>query len=219
MSLPLFFFGFPSPWFLLTHWPFFPTLNYTSLPASYLNTIFFSFSLFDFSSLCLASSQSPVLHLQYCFCDWLWWFQDALFIVVHDSFVPDLKCFSVVVSPRKAEQLGVTTITEFAILVLSPVLLGGVFEQFCKLQRIFADFLNRCEKKAINGNVNHLLKQSTGLKEVPVFALLHQLGEFNAGTGMIVTILWINSKAFLLLKKKSYNFSEVFVCKGEKLFL
>lgn len=69
------------------------------------------------------------------------------------------------------------------------MLLSGVFEQLCKLQRIFADFLNRREKKTINGNVNHLLKQATGLEEVPVFALLHQSGEFNAGTGMVVTIL------------------------------
>ena len=37
----------------------------------------------------------------------------------------------------------------------------------------FADFLNRCEKKTINGNVNHLPKQATGLKEVTVFALFH----------------------------------------------
>lgn len=108
--------------------------------------------------------------------------------MVHGSFVPDLKCFSVV-SPRKSEQSGGTTIIEFVVLVLSPVLLSGVFEQFCKLQRIFADFLNGREKKTINGNVNHLLKQAAGLEEVAVFALLHQSGEFNAGTGMIVTIL------------------------------
>lgn len=69
------------------------------------------------------------------------------------------------------------------------MLLSGVFEQFCKLQRIFADFLHRRKKKTIDGNVNHLLKQATGLKEVAVFALLHQFGELNAGTGMIVTIL------------------------------
>lgn len=108
--------------------------------------------------------------------------------MVHGSFVPDLKCFSVV-SPRKPEPLCLTTIIEFVILVLSPVLLSGVFEQFCKLQRILADFLNRCEKKTINGNVDHLLKQAAGLEEVAVFALLHQPGELNAGTGMIVTIL------------------------------
>lgn len=53
------------------------------------------------------------------------------------------------------------------------MLLSGVFEQFCKLQRVLADFLNGREKKAINGNVNHLLKQATGLKEVTVFALFH----------------------------------------------
>lgn len=82
-----------------------------------------------------------------------------------------------------------TAVIEFVILVVSPVLLSGVFEQFCKLQRIFADFLNRREKKTINSNVNHLLQQATGLEEVAVFALLHQFGEFNAGTGMIVAIL------------------------------
>lgn len=64
-------------------------------------------------------------------------------------------------------------VLRFVFLILSPVLLRGVFEQFCKLQRVFADFLNRCEKKTINGNVNHLLKQATGLKEVTVFALFH----------------------------------------------
>jgi len=53
------------------------------------------------------------------------------------------------------------------------VLLSGVFEQFCKLQRVFADFLNGREKKTIDGNVNHLLQQATGLKEVTIFALFH----------------------------------------------
>lgn len=74
-----------------------------------------------------------------------------------------------VLSPKSNE----VPVLRFVFLILSPVLLRGVFEQFCKLQRVFADFLNRCEKKTINGNVNHLLKQATGLKEVTVFALFH----------------------------------------------
>lgn len=69
------------------------------------------------------------------------------------------------------------------------MLLSGVLEQFGELQRVFADFLNGREKKTVDGDVNHLLEQAAGFEEVTVFALFHELGKFNAGTGMIVTIL------------------------------
>lgn len=116
------------------------------------------------------------------------------------------------VSPGGSEELGVIPVMRFVFFIRSPVLLSGVFEQFCELQRVFADFLNGCEKETVDGDVNHLLKQTAGFEEVTVFALFHQFGKFNAGTGMIVTILRINREAFLLQREKKVKaLTKVFV--------
>lgn len=85
---------------------------------------------------------------------------------------------------------------------LSPVLLCGVFEQFRQLQWVLADLLYRREQEAVNSNVDHLLQQAAGLKEVPVPALLHQVGQLRAGAGVVVTVLGIDRKALLLGKRK-----------------
>lgn len=69
MSLPLFLFGFLSPWFLLTHWPFISLwITHPSLHPVYTPFSSPSPSL-TYSSLCHASSLSPVLHFQILF----WW--------------------------------------------------------------------------------------------------------------------------------------------------
>lgn len=65
----------------------------------------------------------------------------------------------------------------------------GVFEQFCQLQRVLADLLNWSQQKTIQRYVNHLLKQSASLKEEYILVDLHQLGELDAGIGVVVAIL------------------------------
>lgn len=84
----------------------------------------------------------------------------------------------------------------------SPVLLRGVLEQLRQLQWVLADLLHRCEQEAINSNVHHLLQQAAGLKEVPVPALLHQVGQLGTGAGVVVTVLRIDHKTFLLGRRK-----------------
>lgn len=74
----------------------------------------------------------------------------------------------------------------------------GVLEQFSKLQRILADLLNRRKQESIQGNVNHLLEQATGLKEEHILLDLHQFGELHAGIGVVVAILRIDLEVCLL---------------------
>lgn len=85
---------------------------------------------------------------------------------------------------------------------LSPVLLRGVLEQLSQLQGVLADLLHGCEQEAVNGDVDHLLQQAAGLKEVPVPALLHQAGQLRAGPRVVVTVLGIDSEALLLGRGK-----------------
>lgn len=80
----------------------------------------------------------------------------------------------------------------------SPVLRVGIFEQFCQLQRVLADLLNWSQQKTIQRYVNHLLKQSASLKEEYILVDLHQLGELDAGIGVVVAILWIDLEICLL---------------------
>lgn len=78
------------------------------------------------------------------------------------------------------------------------MLLGGVLEQLGQLQRVFTDLLHRCEEEAIQGDVNHLLEQAAGLKEVPVPALLHEVGQLHTCTWVVVAVLGVDGKALLL---------------------
>lgn len=65
----------------------------------------------------------------------------------------------------------------------------GILEQLSQLQWVLADLLNWGKQETIQGNVDHLLEQSAGLKEEHVFVDLHELRELNAGVGMVVAIL------------------------------
>lgn len=78
------------------------------------------------------------------------------------------------------------------------MLLCGVLEQLGQLQRVFADLLHGREEEAIQGDVDHLLKQAAGLEEVPVLALLHEVGQLHAGTRVVVAVLRVDGKALLL---------------------
>lgn len=71
----------------------------------------------------------------------------------------------------------------------SPVLRVCVFEQLCQLQRVLADLLYRSEKEAVQRNVDHLLQQPARLKEEHILVDLHQLGELDAGVGMVIAVL------------------------------
>lgn len=88
-----------------------------------------------------------------------------------------------------------------------PVLLGGVLEQLSQLQRVFADLLHRCEEEAIQGYIDHLLEQAAGLKEVPVLALLHEVGQLHTGSWVVVTVLRVDGKALLLEGKATSSVS------------
>ena len=70
-----------------------------------------------------------------------------------------------------------------------PVILDGVLQQFGQLQRVFADLLDRSEQEAVNGDVDHLLDQTTSLKEVLVASVLHQSGQLHAGVHVVVAVL------------------------------
>lgn len=65
----------------------------------------------------------------------------------------------------------------------------GVFEQLGQLQWVLADLLNWGEQETIQGDVDHLLEQSAGLEEEHVLVGLHELGELDAGIGVVVAIL------------------------------
>lgn len=75
------------------------------------------------------------------------------------------------------------------VCVCIPMLRVGVFEELGELQWVFADFLHGCEQEAIERNVDHLLEQTTSLEEEHILLHLHQLGELDAGVGVIVTVL------------------------------
>ena len=74
----------------------------------------------------------------------------------------------------------------------------GVFKQLSQLQWVLADLLNWGEQEAIQRNVNHLLEESARLKEEHVLVDLHELGELDAGVGMVVAILRIDLEICLL---------------------
>lgn len=86
-----------------------------------------------------------------------------------------------------------------------PVLWVGVFQQFCQLQRILADLLNRSKQESIQGNVDHLLEQTTGLKKEHILLDLHQFGELHAGIGVVVAILGVDLEVCLLDGKRNRN--------------
>lgn len=80
---------------------------------------------------------------------------------------------------------------------------GGVLEQFSQLQGVFTDLLDRCEQKSRYGNVNHLLEETAGLKEMLISPRLHQALQLSTGCWMSVTVLRVDRKALSLpLKKK-----------------
>lgn len=87
------------------------------------------------------------------------------------------------------------------------MLLCGVLEQLSQLQWVFADLLHRGEQEAIQGDVNHLLEQPAGLEEVPVLALLHEVGQLHTGTWVVVAVLRIDGKALLLEGKTASSVS------------
>ncbi len=74
----------------------------------------------------------------------------------------------------------------------------GVLQQFSQLQRILADLLNRSKQESIQRNVDHLLEQTTGLKEENILLDLHQFGDLHAGIGVVVAIFRVDLKVCLL---------------------
>ena len=88
--------------------------------------------------------------------------------------------------------------TSFGWCCAVPVLLGCVFEKLCQLQRVFTDLLDGGEEEAVDGDINHLLEEATGLKEVLVPAISHQLAELHAGVQVVVTVLGVDPEAILL---------------------
>lgn len=88
-----------------------------------------------------------------------------------------------------------------------PVLLCGVLEQLSQLQWVFADLLHRREEEAVQGDVDHLLEQAAGLEEVPVLAVLHEVGQLHAGAWVVVAVLRVDGKALLLEGKTTSSVS------------
>lgn len=70
-----------------------------------------------------------------------------------------------------------------------PVVFGCIFEQFSQLQRVFTDLLDWREQEAGDRNVNHLLEEATGLKEMLIFPHLHEALQLRTGDRVSVTVL------------------------------
>lgn len=87
------------------------------------------------------------------------------------------------------------------------MLLCGVLEQLSQLQWVFADLLHRREEEAIQGDVDHLLEQAAGLEEVPVLAVLHEVGQLHTGARVVVAVLRVDGKALLLEGKTTSSVS------------
>lgn len=75
---------------------------------------------------------------------------------------------------------------------------GRVLEQLPQLQGVFADLLHRSEQEAGDGDVNHLLQEAAGLKEVLVPARLHEALQFGAGRRVGVAVLRVDRKTLAL---------------------
>lgn len=82
------------------------------------------------------------------------------------------------------------------------MLLGSVFEELSQLEGIFADFLDGREQETIYGDVNHLLEESTGLEEVLVPAVPHQLAQLHTGVQVVVAVLWVDPETILLQREE-----------------
>lgn len=83
-----------------------------------------------------------------------------------------------------------------------PVVLWGVLEKFSQLQRIFADFLDGREQEASDGDVDHLLEEATGLKEMFISARLHEAMQLSTRHWMGVTVLGVDRETLPLKKQK-----------------
>lgn len=77
----------------------------------------------------------------------------------------------------------------------------GVFEQFSQLQWIFADFLHWRQQKPIQRDVNHLLQQAAGFKEVDVLVNFGEAGQLHAGVRVVVAVFRVDLKLCLLQRK------------------
>lgn len=73
-----------------------------------------------------------------------------------------------------------------------------VLEQLGQLQRVLADLLHRRQQEAVQGNVDHLLQQPAGLKEVGVLAESGEPGELQASTGVVVAVVGVDLEVCLL---------------------
>lgn len=69
------------------------------------------------------------------------------------------------------------------------MVLWGVLEQLSQLQGVFTDLLDRREQETSDGDVDHLLEEAAGLKEMFVSAHLHEALQLRAGCWMGVTVL------------------------------
>lgn len=69
------------------------------------------------------------------------------------------------------------------------MVLWGVLEQLPQLQRVFTDLLDRRKQETSDGDVDHLLEETAGLKEVLVSAHLHEALQLSTGCWMGVTVL------------------------------
>lgn len=79
-----------------------------------------------------------------------------------------------------------------------PVVFGCVLEQLPQLQRVFTDLLDRREQETSDGDVNHLLEEAAGLKEMFIFAHLHETLQLSTGSRMSVAILGVDRKSLAL---------------------
>lgn len=79
-----------------------------------------------------------------------------------------------------------------------PVVLGSVLQKLGQLQRVLANLLHGRQQEAIDGDVNHLLQEATGLEEVLVASILHQLGQFHTGVQVVVAVFRVYPKSVLL---------------------
>lgn len=79
---------------------------------------------------------------------------------------------------------------------------GGVLQQFSQLQGVFTDLLDGREQEPCDGNVNHLLEEPTGLKEMFIFSRLHEAVQLSTGCWVSVTVVRVDREALVLRTKE-----------------
>ena len=89
------------------------------------------------------------------------------------------------------------------------MVLWGVLEQFSQLQRVFTDLLDGREQETGDGDVDHLLEEPTGLKEMFESTQLHEALQLSTGHWVGVAVLRVDRKTLPLERNEKDSIKNV----------